>query len=109
MIKVIKRFSYSQNFVPWELSALDPGLHTYIKSCNLLLFFSETAGPVFTRFHMGTSVEGALTVCPNGSAPLNNMAVMPIYGKTQLKSSSQNQESLEAESWYIASWTQDQK
>ena len=34
------------------------------------------------RFHMGPSVKGFLTVCSNGSAPLNKMAAMPIYGKT---------------------------
>ena len=36
---------------------------------------------VFTRFHMGPSVEEMLTVCLNGSAALNKMAAMPIYGQ----------------------------
>ena len=34
MIKVVKRFSFNQNFVPWELSALAPGLYTLYKLCN---------------------------------------------------------------------------
>ena len=43
-----------------------------MKSLNV---FFETALPVFTRFHIGPSVEGMLTICSNGCA-------MPIYGKT---------------------------
>ena len=31
---------------------------------------------------MGPSVEGMFTLCSNGSASLNKMAAMPIYGKT---------------------------
>ena len=52
---------------------------------------------------MGLSVERVLTICSNGSAPLNKIAAMSIYGKNLLL---QNQESFEAESWYIASGTQ---
>ena len=33
---------------------------------------------------MGSSVEGVLSVCPNGTALLNNMAAMPIYGNKHL-------------------------
>ena len=57
---------YNQNFVPWELSALAPGLYTCIKLCN---------------FQMPSNVERVLTICLNGSAPLNKMAAMTIYGK----------------------------
>ena len=56
---------------------------------SLIVFFSETAYTVFTRFHMGPSVERMLTICSNGSAPLNKMAAMPIYGRT-LKNLLQN-------------------
>ena len=35
---------------------------------------------------MGFSVERMLTICSNGSAPLNKMAALPIYGKTFKKS-----------------------
>ena len=73
-----------------------------IKSLNVL---SETAGPILTRFHMGPSVEGMLTICSNCSAPLNKMAAMPIYGKTLKNLRLQNKESFEAESWYTASGT----
>ena len=49
---------------------------------------SETAWAIFTRFHMGPSVERVLIICSNGSAQLNNMAAMPIYGKnTKIPSS----------------------
>ena len=34
---------------------------------------------------MGPSVQRMLTICSNGSAPLNKMAAMPIYGKTLKK------------------------
>ena len=34
---------------------------------------------------MGPSVEGVLTIHSNGSALLNKMAAMPIYGKKYLK------------------------
>ena len=30
---------------------------------------------------MGLSVKGVLSICSNGSVPLNKMAAMPIYGK----------------------------
>ena len=59
-----------------------------------------------TSFHIGLSVEGVLSVCSNGSALLNKIATMPMYGKKTLKNLLWNQESFEAESWYIASGTQ---
>ena len=67
----------------------------------LNVFFSETAGAVFTRFHMGPNVERMLPVCSNGSAPLNKMATMSIYGLPL-----QNEESFGTEFWYIASLSQ---
>ena len=45
---------------------------------------------------MGPSVEKMLTVCSNGSAPLNKMAAMLMYDRTlKIISSS------EAESWFL--------
>ena len=82
----------------------------YMKKAALFLniLFSESSRAIFTRFHTGPSVERILTICSNGSAPLNKMAAMPIYGKKNLKNLLlQNQESFGADSWYIASWTQD--
>ena len=38
----------------------------------------------FIRFHMGPFVERLLTMWSYGSAPLNKMAAMPIYGKILL-------------------------
>ena len=54
---------------------------------------------------MEPSVERVLTICSNDFAPLNKVAVMPIYGKNTLKSSSPEPRT-ETESWYIASGTQ---
>ena len=58
---------------------------------------------------MGPSVEKMLTICSNGSAPLNKMAAMPIYGKTLKNLLLQSEESSDAESWYTASQTKSVK
>ena len=47
---------------------------------------------------MGPSIERMLTICSNGSAPLNWMAAMLKYGKNLKIFLS----SFEAESWYTA-------
>ena len=44
--------------------------------------FNETTLPIFTRIHKGPTVEGMLIIYSNGSAPLNKIAAMLIYGKT---------------------------
>ena len=44
---------------------------------------------------MGPSVERVWAIRLNGSAPLNKIVAMPIYGKKLL----QNQESFETEIW----------
>ena len=82
MIKVVKGFSYYQNFVPWGISALALGYIFMFKIVLILNVCSETAWAIFTRFHMGPSVEKVLTICSNGSVQLNKMATMPIYGKS---------------------------
>ena len=50
--KIWHDFSYNQNFVPWGLSALAPGLYTCIKLCNLYMSSSlkllEQFSPDFT-------------------------------------------------------------
>ena len=51
---------------------------------------------------MGPFVKRMLTVCSNGSVPLNKVAAMPIYGKTLKNLLPQNSESFEAESLYTA-------
>ena len=58
---------------------------------------------MFIRFHMGP-VERVLSISSTGSALLNKIAAMPIYGKT-LNFFSRTK-SFEAETWYIASETQ---
>ena len=49
---------------------------------------SETARPIFTRFHMGPSVEDILTIYLNGYTPLNKMVAMSILGKNTINNSS---------------------
>ena len=79
MVKEVKLFSYHQHFgvicpCPWAMYK-----YKIMKSLNVS---SENAGTIFTRFHMEPSVERMLTICSNGSVPLNKMAAMPINGKT---------------------------
>ena len=52
---------------------------------SLNVFFSETPWPIFTRFHIGLSVEGVLSICSNGSASVNKMSIVLIYGKIKKK------------------------
>ena len=96
MIKVGKLFIYNQNVVLWGLSALALGLYTYIKLFNLKM---SSILKLLDQFS---------PICSKGSALLNKMATMPIYGKKKktLKNLLWNQENLEAESWYIAYGTQ---
>ena len=72
VIKIVKQFSYNQNFVSWNLSSLAP---------RFLNVFSETAWAIFIRFHMGPSFERVLPIRSTGSAPLNKMAAISIYSK----------------------------
>ena len=81
MITVANPFSYNKNFVP-QLSALALGLYTSIKSRNfkrLLLWNSMTNHQIS---HWAFCV---LSISLNGSASLNKMATLPIYGKKHLK------------------------
>ena len=45
-------------------------------------------------FYSGPSVERILTICLNGSVPLNKMTAMPIYSKDTLESFSPEQRKL---------------
>ena len=56
--------------------------YIHVLNCvSSYVFFSETACAIFIRFHMGPSVERILTIYLNGSAPLNKIDAIPIYGK----------------------------
>ena len=44
--------------------------------------FSETTGPIETKFHVDPPWDGDMKVCSNGPGHMTNMTVMPIYGKT---------------------------
>ena len=51
---------------------------------------------------MGPFVERVLTIRSNGSAPLNKMAVMSIYGKCFKIVFSRAKKALRLNFWYIA-------
>ena len=49
--------------------------------------FSETTGPIATKFHIQPPGPLGKKSCSNGLGHLTNMAAMPIYGKNLKKSS----------------------
>ena len=51
-------------------------------------FFSETTGPIATKFHIQPPGPLGKKSCSNGLGHMTNMAAMPIYGKNLKKSSS---------------------
>ena len=50
-------------------------------------FFSETTGPISSKFHMQPSSKGGKKVNIFQPSHMTKMATMPIYGKTLKKSS----------------------
>ena len=74
-----KLLSFNQTFCPLGIICPCPWAIYMYKIVYCL--FSETAWAIFTRFHMGPSVEMVLPICSNSFAPVNNIAAMPIYGK----------------------------
>ena len=69
-----KIFQLHSSFYPLGLPAPVTGQYICMKSLN---DFSETAGAIFTTFHMKLSVEGGLRVCSYTYVPLIKMAAMP--------------------------------
>ena len=51
-------------------------------------FFSESTGPIATKFHIQPPGPLGKKSCSNGLGHMTNMAPMPIYGKNLKKSSS---------------------
>ena len=49
-------------------------------------FFSETTGPIVTKFHIQPSGPLGKKNCSNGLDHMANMAAMSIYGKNLKKS-----------------------
>ena len=45
------------------------------------IFFSETAGPIEAKFHVGPQWDRETKVCSNDPGHMTKMASMPIYGK----------------------------
>ena len=80
IIKIVNLFSYNQNFVLWELSALVPWLCTCKYLCIFFFFFffffffSKTAWAIFITF-----CRKVLSVCLNGSALLINITKTRLY------------------------------
>ena len=78
VIKVVKHLSYNQNFVPWWLLQ------------NCVIFKCLLLWNCLSNFHQishVSSVKRVMSICLNGSAQLNKMAAMSIYGKNSWKCS----------------------
>ena len=45
------------------------------------IFFSETTGPIETKFHVEPPWDGRMKVYSNGPGHMTKMATMPICGK----------------------------
>ena len=58
------------------------------RSSTIINDFSETAGPIATKFHIQPPGTLGKKNFPNGLGHMTNMAAMPIYGKNLKKSSS---------------------
>ena len=52
------------------------------------IFFSETTGPIETKFHMEPPWDGGSKDCSNGPGHMTKMAGVPVYGKNLQNSSS---------------------
>ena len=65
--------------------------------------FSETTGPIETKFHMKPSWDGGTKVCSNGPAHMTKMAAIPICNKNLKNVLLRNQKADDIESWYAAS------
>ena len=108
MIEVLKHFSYNQNFVPRELSALATRLYTCIKLCNFKM-------SVFLKLFKQFSPDFTWDLLSKGYCQFLQMVAgnwtrrpqCPYMLKTLKSLLLQNQESFRAESWYKASRTQD--
>ena len=84
MTKEANPFSYNQNFVPKIIFPCPWAIYIY-KIVQFLNVFSKTARSIFTRFNMVPSFEGVFSICSNGSAQLNTMTTMLVYGEKLLK------------------------
>ena len=60
-------------------------VHRLSSTHNSNIFFSETAGPIKTKFHMEPPGDGGTKVCSGGLGHMTKMAAMPINGKNTLK------------------------
>ena len=84
MIKAANSFSYNQNFVPGGYLSLPL---SYIHVQNLVIF-KRLLWNSLNDFHQIshlTVCRRVLSICLNGSASLDKMAAMPIYGKKHWK------------------------
>ena len=66
-------------YLPLSLGYIHEYNHVIFK--RLLLWNRLNNFHQVTRFNMGPSVEGLLTISSGGSTPLYKMTAMPIYGK----------------------------
>ena len=84
-----------------ELTALAPGLYTFIWPLFSKIFFSKIALPIKAKFYVEPHWEGGKKVCINGTGHMTKMAATTIYGKS-LKKSSSTELSYDHETWHGA-------
>ena len=108
VIKVVNHFSDNKILSPGGYLSLSLG---YINVLNCIIFVCLFLWNRLSNFHQishwafcwkaerGLLLKGSISL--NGSATLNKMVAMPIYGKTFKNHLLQNQESFRAEFWYI--------
>ena len=102
VIKVVKHFSHNQNFVPWGLSALAPGLYICNKIVYFLnVFFSENCLSSFHQISHGLLSKGYCQFVQMVPRHWTRWPPCPFMVKTLKNLLLQNQESFGAESWIL--------
>ena len=82
-----------------SLAGWGPSIHP---ATPLNDFSSETPGTIFFKFRVEPSVKGGLKICTNAHGLYLKWPLAAYMVKTLKNSFLQNQESFEAEPWYIA-------
>ena len=67
------------------------------------IFFSETTGPIETKYHVEPPLNGGTKVCSNGPGHMAKMATMPTHGKNLKNLLLRNQKADDLETWFAAS------
>ena len=76
--------------IGWEGFVVRPSVRLSVRRPSTISndFFSETTGPIATKFYIQPPDPLGKKICSNGLGHMTNMAAMPICGKNLKKSSS---------------------